>query len=146
MPKCSHVVALIVGTNILTLTIYSSIKNDYNNLFFKVPTTTWTQVIIVLNYFILFYFLSTRGAIKLHPFCASAKQSEASMLKGSNVIALSCTYPAIISYYFSTASTLPCWISARGAIKLHPFCTSAKQSEEQACWNGAMPSLALIKQ
>jgi len=43
MPKCSHVVALIVGTNILTLTIYSSIKNDYNNLFFKVPTTTWTQ-------------------------------------------------------------------------------------------------------
>ena len=44
MPKCSHVVLLIISTNILTLTIYSSIKLNYDSLFSKIQkTSTWAQ-------------------------------------------------------------------------------------------------------
>ena len=44
MPKCSHVVLLIISTNILTLTIYSSIKLNYDSLFSKIQkTSSWAQ-------------------------------------------------------------------------------------------------------
>ena len=43
MPKCSHVVLLIIASNILTLSIYSSVKFDYNSIVSSVSSPSWSQ-------------------------------------------------------------------------------------------------------